>query len=237
MKWQRIKYSDPRSTQSSYRRNRKRTLRSITNDNSSSYAIPQEELINQFYGNDSPDVDLTLFDIFPECNNTPDDSPFTPNEIISKVRGFDNTAPGPDRLTYQHWLGVDPDGKALAAIFNICLKATRIPSLWKESNTIFIPKGDDPDNPSNWRLIALCPTIAKIYSGLITKRINNWFEANDIFLTHRRATNHSMGASSTNTSFRNEFDELVPIILSFACFHWISRIPLALSATPPLSPH
>lgn len=55
--------------------------------------------------------------------------------------------------------------------------------MWKESTTIFIPKDGDPTLPCNWRPIALCPTIAKIYSGLTTKRINIWIEGNNI-LSH-----------------------------------------------------
>lgn len=51
---------------------------------------------------------------------------------------------------------------------------------WKESRTIFIPKDGDPDDPSNWRPIALGQTIAKIYSGLITKRLSHWIETNNI---------------------------------------------------------
>lgn len=40
-----------------------------------------------------------------------------------------------------------------------------------------------PTLPNNWRPIALCPTISKIYLGLITKRINNWIKGNNI-LSH-----------------------------------------------------
>lgn len=43
-----------------------------------------------------------------------------------------------------------------------------------------IPKDGDPTCPTNWRPIALCPTIAKVYSALITKRLSNWIEENNI---------------------------------------------------------
>lgn len=110
----------------------------------------------------------------------PQTHPFSPIEVRLKVKNFDNTAPGPDRLTYKHWQGVDPDGKALAAIFNICFKARRSPSVWKETHTIFIPKKGDPSSPSSWRPIELCLIISKIYSGLITKRLNAWIEQQSI---------------------------------------------------------
>lgn len=150
-----------------YRRNRKKALRVITDDTSKSCDVPREDLIKHFFEKESPTVDLSVYDNLPACANTPATHPFTASEVRIKMKSCDNTAPGPDRLTYSHWLGVDPDGKALAAVFNICLKARKIPSAWKESQTIFIPKKGDPSHPGNWRPIALCATISKLYSGLI----------------------------------------------------------------------
>lgn len=171
---------DPSFVQKSYRRNRKRTLRVITNDNSSSCSVPQEDLIKKFFEKDIPTVDLSIYSKRAPCQNKPDTIPFTASEVYFKLKACDNTAPGPDRLTYQHWRLFDPDAKALAAVFNICLKARKIPKTWKESCTIFIPKDGDPNDPANWRPIALCPTISKLYSALITRRLSRWIEDNNI---------------------------------------------------------
>lgn len=63
------------------------------------------------------EIDLSVYN-FPKCEAGPGIHPFTPVEVRMKVKNFDNTAPGPGRLTYKHWLGVDPDGKDMAATFN-----------------------------------------------------------------------------------------------------------------------
>ncbi|XP_035232575.1 uncharacterized protein LOC118204353 [Stegodyphus dumicola] len=60
-------------------------------------------------------------------------SPFSPAEIARKLYSAENSAPGHDRLSYNHWKAVDPDCTVLAAIFNICLKARKVPAAWKDS--------------------------------------------------------------------------------------------------------
>lgn len=61
-------------------------------------------------------------------------------EVWSRLSKAENTAPGVDKLTYNHWKTVDPEGHALAFIFSLCLKFEKIPEEWKRSRTVFIPK-------------------------------------------------------------------------------------------------
>ena len=109
--------------------------------------------------------------------------PFTPGEVRHRLLKCQNSSPGADRLTYAHWRRLDPDGKLLALIFNICLKHRRVPESWKASSTILLPKKGDLSNIKNWRPIALCSTISKLYSGLLASRLSKWLVANEV-LSH-----------------------------------------------------
>ncbi|GIY44226.1 retrovirus-related Pol polyprotein from type-1 retrotransposable element R2 [Caerostris darwini] len=88
----------------------------------------------------------------------------TPTEVWNVLKKAENTAPGPDLLTYPHLRSVDPAVKVLSKIFNACLPFRRVPRLWKLSTTILITKGGDLDMVSNWRPIALSNTAYKTFT-------------------------------------------------------------------------
>nr|XP_054921181.1 uncharacterized protein LOC129381934 [Dermacentor andersoni] len=100
--------------------------------------------------------------------------PFSPEEVAAKLRKCESTAPGEDRLTYHHWRQVDPEGRFLAAVYNVCLQYRRTPLSWKSTRTILIQKKGDREDPTNWRPIALVRTIAKLYAGCLTTRLQRW---------------------------------------------------------------
>ncbi|GFS53844.1 retrovirus-related Pol polyprotein from type-2 retrotransposable element R2DM, partial [Nephila pilipes] len=86
----------------------------------------------------------------------------------------ENTAPGPDGIAYKHWREVDPSGKILSMVFNLCLQLRRIPDSWKISNTILIHKKGDTSDPSNWRPISLSNTIYKTFTKCLTRKLGDW---------------------------------------------------------------
>lgn len=124
--------------------------------------------------------DATILDDVTPAEFPPSSEPFTPEEVVRRIRKFENSSPGEDRLTYKHWLVLDPEGQLLHRLFNICLAHQRIPESWKHSRTILIHKKGDLDNPSNWRPIALCRTIFKIFTGLLATRLTEWLIRNDL---------------------------------------------------------
>ncbi|GIX97727.1 retrovirus-related Pol polyprotein from type-1 retrotransposable element R2 [Caerostris darwini] len=73
---------------------------------------------------------------------------------------------GPDRITYNHCRSVDPRALLLTKVFNCCIR--RIPSSWKVSTTILLPKNGDADFLSNWRPIALSNTAYKLFMKCFT---------------------------------------------------------------------
>ncbi|KAG8180538.1 hypothetical protein JTE90_018158 [Oedothorax gibbosus] len=100
-----------------------------------------------------------LMNAFPTNHPEMDTSPFTPAEIRGRLHKFENSAPGPDRLSYENLKQADPDCRIIARIFNFCLYSRRIPSAWKKSKSILIHKKDDIDDLQNWRPISLCNTL------------------------------------------------------------------------------
>ncbi|GIY44232.1 retrovirus-related Pol polyprotein from type-1 retrotransposable element R2 [Caerostris darwini] len=99
---------------------------------------------------------------------------FSPTEVARAFRSSENTAPGPDRLTYHHWRSLDPSAQVLTRIFNICLHHQRVPQVWKDSTTILLPKGGDPLLPTNWRPIASSNTIYKLFMKCVAERFKDW---------------------------------------------------------------
>ena len=100
------------------------------------------------------------------------DAYFAADEVRRQLRHLlANLAPGPDGTTYIHWKRLNPEGKLLTTIMNICRKAARVPQSWKTSTTVLVykNKGDEKDL-KNWRQICLQNTIYKIYAAAIARR-------------------------------------------------------------------
>ncbi|KYO20563.1 hypothetical protein Y1Q_0012473 [Alligator mississippiensis] len=61
-----------------------------------------------------------------------------------------------------------PRGRKL---YNRCREFRCIHSAWKRAMTVLIHKKGDPADPGNWRPIALCSTIAKLYTICLAAHI------------------------------------------------------------------
>ena len=72
---------------------------------------------------------------------------FTPEEVRRQLRRLPaHLAPGPNGVTYGHWKRLDPEGKLLTKICNVCRRAARVPPSWKTSTTVLAyKKGDEAD--------------------------------------------------------------------------------------------
>ena len=95
-------------------------------------------------------------------------------------------APGPDKITYHTLKSFDPEGTILAAIFEICRRAKRIPTNWKSSQTIFIHKKGDTNNMRNWHPINLQATQYKVYAAIIARRLASWAMDNKAFSPNQK---------------------------------------------------
>ncbi|XP_054720777.1 uncharacterized protein LOC129230404 [Uloborus diversus] len=140
---------------------------------------------------------------------------FAVAEVKKALRNAENSAPGPDRLTYQHWKSADPDAVVLTEIFNTCLRLGRIPTCWKDSTTILIPKGGDAADPRNWRPIALSQTSYKLFTKCITARLTSWCASNEVlspcqkgFTPHDGVLDHNFVLESSLSRARRAKSEL-----------------------------
>lgn len=163
-----------------YKRNRRQAMRSILGDKSERCSVEKNQVRQHFadtWTDRQFDENLyTPVDEQEEINN----DPFTPREIRERLRKAENTAPGRDRITYNHWRAVDPDCTFLNEVFNCCKKYKRIPATWKDTVTVLIHKKGDKQLVENWRPIALCNTIYKLYTGCWATRLTKWLDDNKI---------------------------------------------------------
>ncbi|GFU19953.1 retrovirus-related Pol polyprotein from type-2 retrotransposable element R2DM [Nephila pilipes] len=165
---------DAQRVQKLYHWNRKRCVRNLQNPVSSRCSINKSELFEHFSKNWSPSS--TLID-FPSV--TPPDLPpvvdfLSPEMVFSCLQGCENSAPGPDLISYKHWREIDPRGIILSKIFNICLKIKKIPPSWKQSSCVLIPKKGDLSLTDNWRPISLSSTIYKLFTKCLTRTLQDW---------------------------------------------------------------
>ncbi|GFU25986.1 transposon TX1 uncharacterized 149 kDa protein, partial [Nephila pilipes] len=171
---------DAQRVQKLYHWNRKRCVRNLQNPVSSRCAIPKLKLSEHFSKTWSPS---SLQIDFPSV--TPPDLPpvvdfLSPEMVFSCLQGCENSAPGPDLITYKHWREIDPRGIILSKIFNICIKIKKIPPSWKQSSCVLIPKKGDLSITENWRPISLSSTIYKLFTKCLTRTLQEWCETHGV---------------------------------------------------------
>ncbi|GFT56677.1 retrovirus-related Pol polyprotein from type-2 retrotransposable element R2DM, partial [Nephila pilipes] len=171
---------DAQRVQKLYHWNRKRCIRNIQNPVSSRCSISKINLVNHFSSVWSPPV--VPID-FPSV--TPPDLPpvvdfLSPEMVFSCLQGCENSAPGPDLISYKHWREIDPRGIILSKIFNVCIKIKKIPPAWKQSSCVLIPKTGDPTIIENWRPISLSSTIYKLFTKCLTRKLQDWCETHGV---------------------------------------------------------
>lgn len=203
-----INPEDPRAIQRLYRRNRRQAVRLITDGQSPRCAIPSAEVEAHFRGVwelRRADTSL-LVEREPAGDELPLD-PMTEHEVLSKARRCENTAPGDDRLTYHHWLAVDPGCRFLAAAFNICLQYRAIPDSWRQSRTILVPKKGDPAEITSWRPISLLRTASKLFSGVLAARLQAWLLEHDVLSRTQKGFLPYDGVFEHNYVLQRRMDE------------------------------
>ncbi|XP_077498739.1 uncharacterized protein LOC144109832 [Amblyomma americanum] len=209
-----------------YRRNRRRAVRLIVEGESSLCPVPLQDIQDHFTATWGPkEVDTTILLDKTSCIE-PAEFPldaFTEEEVLRKLRKCENSAPGNDRITYQHWKATDPEAKFLTAVFNTCIKFKRVPQEWKESRTILIHKKGEEQDIGNWRPIALGSTIAKLYAGCLASRLQRWFGEHETlsrcqkgFLPHDGVFEHNFVLQERLDAARAGRGELCVAFLDFA---------------------
>ncbi|GIY09286.1 hypothetical protein CDAR_309261 [Caerostris darwini] len=68
---------------------------------------------------------------------------------MTAFKSCENTAPVPDKITYNHRILLDPKAAVMTKLFNCCVQFQFLPEAWKSSTTILIPNSDDHKSPGN----------------------------------------------------------------------------------------
>ena len=100
---------------------------------------------------------------------------FTTAMVTSAIKSCSNSrAFGPDLLSIFHLKNLGPKAtEYLTALFNDSFKSSRIPSIWKTSLVIPIPKpGKDSSQGTSYRPISLLCPAAKVMEALILPEVN-----------------------------------------------------------------
>lgn len=101
-----------------------------------------------------------------------------PNVLISEVREAikslkNDKAPGPDGITNEVLkAGEFTLWKVLAKLFDECIEQEDVPTQWKSSTTVIIPKKGDREDLKNYRPIALLPTVYKVFTKVLLNRMS-----------------------------------------------------------------
>ena len=90
------------------------------------------------------------------------------------------STPGPDGIPYGLLKKLPSVQHVLATLFNRILESGEVPPTWQEGVIVLIHKSGDPNDPSNYRPIALTSTIAKTFHSILAKRILQFVTDNNI---------------------------------------------------------
>ena len=102
---------------------------------------------------------------------------FTSDQVTSAIKSCRSSrAYGPDSLSIFHLKNLGPLAtEHLTALYNDSLKSCRLPSIWKTSLIIPIPKpGKDSSQGTSYRPISLLCPAAKVLEALILPSINEF---------------------------------------------------------------
>jgi len=112
----------------------------------------------------------------------------TPAEVRAELTRLNiRKAPGYDLISGQILKRLPRRTVALlTVIFNLMLKLSYFPILWKYAEIIMIPKpGKPPHEPTSYRPISLLPITSKLFERLLLKRINEEHDPSTLLPSHQ----------------------------------------------------
>lgn len=111
------------------------------------------------------------------------DYEITDKELEKAIKNLKNgKAMGPDEIPNEM---IKSGGKclnrALKLLFNCILKSASYPKLWRYSIITPIHKTSDPQDPSNYRGIAVADCMSKLFNSILNERIYEFFQTNGLW--------------------------------------------------------
>ncbi|GFT84001.1 retrovirus-related Pol polyprotein from type-2 retrotransposable element R2DM [Nephila pilipes] len=187
--------------QKSFRANQRRTLQTILSGPPKYCSIPPEQVEAHFRGVFSRsewDPSFEFYGFPPSMADHLLLARFDPEEVWDKLRGLKNSAPGPDGIQYSTLKARDPGAHLLSAIYNKVLDLSTIPSSWKNSKVVLIPKSGDLSDISNWRPVSLLNTTGKVFSSVLAARLSSWSDINNRLSSFQKGFRENDGCAEHN---------------------------------------
>ena len=110
------------------------------------------------------------------------DSPITTKEVYDAVKRLkrDKSASG-DHLINKYFIeSLDIICSHLVDLFNAVFDSGYFPDKWSQGIIVPIFKKNDPSDVNNYRGITLVSCFAKLFTGILNRRISNWCEHNHV---------------------------------------------------------
>jgi len=106
------------------------------------------------------------------------DAPFTPLELKLTIKKLKLAkAPGPDLIPNEVWKLLTPNSlSSLCAAYQIIYDSGVVPPSWCQVQVSPIYKKGNMNDPANYRPISLLNTILKLFTTILTNRLNYWAE-------------------------------------------------------------
>ena len=144
-------------------------------------------------------------------------------EIRAALKKMKNgKCPGEDRITAEMLKhGGNALEKALQILLNKCLHESKIPEKWYNSEVVILFKKGDMTNIENYRPISLLSVLYKLFTKILTNRLNNKFDFYQPveqagFRTGYSTIDH---LQTLRTLIEKTTEYNIPIHLAFIDFH------------------
>ena len=108
------------------------------------------------------------------ARNRADWSPFARGELLAARSTLQSmSAPGEDGMTYEPFKASTPCwDEAILVLSNLCLHWGKVPSAWKRSLVVPIPKKGDPLEFTSWFSISLLACAGELLEALLLGRLH-----------------------------------------------------------------
>ena len=103
----------------------------------------------------------------------------TMREMRAAIKGLKNTAPGRTGIPASVWKGLAKNEETEKAMLEIMIenwKLEKVPNDWTKFHMCVLPKKGDLTNVANWRGISMAETLSKVYSTIIKKRLEAYYD-------------------------------------------------------------
>ena len=158
-----------------------------------SSSINADEWISHFNKLFTPDYDDSalkrqLEDIKPEAESYNSlDYIITENEVYDSINSLkNNKTSGPDGILNEMLkCGKYYLVKPIIKLFNLILNKTTVPKEWKKGYLTVIYKSGDINLPGNYRGLAICSCLGKLFTKTLNNRLQKKLETENIYSKHQ----------------------------------------------------